>query len=120
MNNKDKKKTNCHFSEGYNEIPVFVVNLIDGFKEKIKDYRTSIELLRDLHAERIARLSQISIPFVRKILEKFERLRYVISTPIRRRKHPSKLIKEFLQRGKHPEIYEYVEKEYRITRKLNI
>ena len=27
------------------------------------------------------------------------------------------IIKEFLQKGKHPEIYEYVEKEYRITRK---
>jgi len=68
-----------------------------------------------MKVERIARLSQVPIPYVRKILEKFERLRYVISTPVRRRKHPSKLIKEFLQKGKHPDMYEYVEKEYRIT-----
>lgn len=70
-----------------------------------------------MKVERISRLSQVPIPFVRKILEKLERLGYVIYTPIRRRKHPSKLIKEFLQRGKHPDIYEYVEKEYRITQK---
>ena len=50
MNNKSLI-IDCHFSEGYNEIPVFVVNLIDGFKERIKDYRTSIELLRELHAD---------------------------------------------------------------------
>jgi len=42
---------NCHFQEEFNEIPIFVVKLEKGFRVKMKDYRTSIELLRDLHAD---------------------------------------------------------------------
>lgn len=90
------------------------LTLLDSLALRDNELKTWLKFMK---VERIARLSQVPIPFVRKILEKFERLGYVINTPAKTRKHPSKLIKEFLQSGKHPDIYEYVEKEYRIARK---
>ena len=55
--------------------------------------------------------------FEDEILEKFEKLRYVVSTPAKKYKHPSKLVKEFLRTGRNPDLYENAEKEYKISQK---
>jgi len=75
------------------------------------------QLKRYLKVDRIAQLSQIPIAQVLTILNKFEKLRYLMSSSAKKCKHPAKLIKEYLQTGKHPDLYENVEKEYKISQK---
>lgn len=72
---------------------------------------------RYLKVNRIAQLSQVPIPQVSTILNKFERLRYLVSSLAKKYKHPAKLIKEYLQTGRHPDLYENMEKEYKISQR---
>lgn len=72
-----------------------------------------------IRTDQIARLSRLPLFLTRKILDQLERDRYVICSPLKKLKHPVKLIKEQLQRGRHPSgIYEVVDKEYRLTQRM--
>lgn len=88
--------------------------LKDKSEEKVLNILGKVR--RYLKVNRIAQLSQILIAQVSTILDKFEKLRYVVSSPARKYKHPAKLIKEYLRTGRHPNPYENMEKEYKISR----
>lgn len=86
-------------------------------KNEEKVLRILNRFRRYLKANRIAQLSQIPVAQVSTVLDKFEKLRYAVSSPARKYKHPAKLIKEYLQTGRHPDLYENIEKEYKISQK---
>ncbi len=41
----------CHFSEAYNETPIFIMRTKEGFKDKIMKYKRSFDLLKDQYAD---------------------------------------------------------------------
>ncbi len=69
-----------------------------------------------LRIDKIAHYTNLRIYVIKKILDKFERLRLVSTSPIKRIKKPHELVKEYSTKGMTPSnIYKVIEKEYRLT-----
>jgi len=69
-----------------------------------------------LRTDKIVYYTRLPKHLIEEILDKFERLRYIITTPIKKIKKPHEFIKDIAKSFKPSEIYTVSEKEYRLTR----
>ncbi len=71
-----------------------------------------------LMIDKIAYYTKLRIHLIKKILDKFKRLRLVLISSLKRMKKPHELVKEYSTKGMMPsDIYKVIEKEYRLTTK---